>query len=333
MRLDQLALLAAVAGSAAAAPANNHAKRASPFKWFGASESGAEFGENNLPGVYGTDYIFPDASAIQTLKGKGMNIFRVAFRMERLAPTSLTGELDAGYLTNLTATVKAITDAGSHAVLDPHNYGRYNGEIISTTSDFQTFWKNVAGEFVSNELVIFDTNNEYHDMDQDLVLKLNQAAIDGIREAGAKSQYIFIEGNSYTGAWTWTKVNDNLKALTDPQDKIVYEMHQYLDSDGSGTSETCVSTTIGKERVTDATQWLKDNKKVGVIGEFAGGVNDNCKTAITGMLDYLGDNSDVWLGALWWGAGPWWGDYIFSMEPPSGTAYTGMLSTLEPYLE
>ncbi|KAF4759767.1 hypothetical protein N7455_002748 [Penicillium solitum] len=333
MRLDQLALLAAVAGSAAAAPANNHAKRASPFKWFGASESGAEFGENNLPGVYGTDYIFPDASAIQTLKGKGMNIFRVAFLMERLAPNSLTGELDAGYLTNLTATVKAITDAGSHAVLDPHNYGRYNGEIISTTSDFQTFWKNVAGEFVSNELVIFDTNNEYHDMDQDLVLKLNQAAIDGIREAGAKSQYIFIEGNSYTGAWTWTKVNDNLKALTDPQDKIVYEMHQYLDSDGSGTSETCVSTTIGKERVTDATQWLKDNKKVGVIGEFAGGVNDNCKTAITGMLDYLGDNSDVWLGALWWGAGPWWGDYIFSMEPPSGTAYTGMLSTLEPYLE
>ncbi|KAJ5208407.1 hypothetical protein N7449_002786 [Penicillium cf. viridicatum] len=352
MRLDQIALLAAVAGSAAAAPAN-HAKRASPFKWFGASESGAEFGETNLPGVWGTDYIFPDASAIQTLNGKGMNIFRVAFRMERLVPNSMTGEFDAGYLTNLTATVKSITDTGSHAVLDPHNYGRYNGEIISTASDFQTFWKNVAGKFVSNELVIFDTSqypqpfsritgllltksctdNEYHDMDQDLVLKLNQAAIDGIREAGAKSQYIFVEGNSYTGAWTWTKVNDNLKALTDPQDKIVYEMHQYLDSDGSGTSGTCVSTTIGKERVTDATQWLKDNKKVGVIGEFAGGVNDNCKTAITGMLDYLGDNSEVWLGALWWAAGPWWGDYIFSMEPPSGTAYTGMLSTLEPYLE
>ena len=33
-----------------------------------------------------------------------------------------------------------------------------NGEIISSTSDFQTFWKNVAGEFASNELVIFDTS-------------------------------------------------------------------------------------------------------------------------------------------------------------------------------
>ncbi len=40
-------------------------------------------------------------------------------------------------------------------------------------------------------------------MDNSLVVKLNQAAIDGIRGVGATSQYIFVEGNSYTGAWTW----------------------------------------------------------------------------------------------------------------------------------
>ncbi|OKP14781.1 hypothetical protein PENSUB_5845 [Penicillium subrubescens] len=279
----------------------------------------------------GTDYIFPDTGTIQTLIGDGMNIFRVQFLMERLTPNGMTGSFDSDYLKNLTTVVNYITQAGAHAVLDPHNYGRFNGAIISSTSDFETFWTNVAGQFKSNDLVIFDTNNEYHDMDQTLVLNLNQAAIDGIRAAGATSQYIFVEGNSYTGAWTWTTVNDNLKALTDPQDKIVYEMHQYLDSDGSGTSETCVSTTIGKERVTDATQWLIDNGKVGVLGEFAGGVNDQCKTAITGMLDYLAENSNVWKGAMWWAAGPWWGTYIYSMEPPSGAGYTGMLSTLKPY--
>ncbi|KAJ5131064.1 CAZyme family GH5 [Penicillium bovifimosum] len=332
MRLDQIALVAAVAGSAAAAPSKSHAKRASPFQWFGASESGAEFGETNLPGVYGTDYEFPDPSSIQTLAGKGMNIFRVPFRMERLAQGSMTSGFDATYLGQLTDTIKAINDAGAYAVIDPHNYGRYNGDIISSTSDFQTFWKNLAGQFASNDRVIFDTNNEYHDMDQTLVLNLNQAAIDGIREAGATSQYIFVEGNSWTGAWSWTDVNDNMKALTDPQDKIVYEMHQYLDSDGSGTHEECVSQTIGEERLTSATQWLKDNGKVAVIGEFAGGVNDDCKAAITGMLDYMGENSDVWLGAVWWAAGPWWNDYMYSMEPPSGAAYTGMMSTLEPYL-
>ncbi|KAE8167804.1 putative endo-beta-1,4-glucanase B [Aspergillus tamarii] len=269
-------------------------KKGPVFQWFGSNESGAEFGEKSIPGTYGADFTFPDPEAISTLAGKGMNIFRIGFLMERLVLGSVTGSFDDEYLHNLTTIVDHVTSAGAYAVLDPHNYGRYNGQIITATSDFETFWKNVAGRFKSNSQVIFDTNNEYHDMDQDLVLKLNQAAIDGIRGAGATEQYIFVEGNSYTGAWKWAEVNDNLKNLNDPQNKIVYEMHQYLDADGSGTAESCVSDTIGEERLTSATKWLKDNKKVGVLGEFAGGVNDQCRTAITGMLKYLAGNTDVW---------------------------------------
>ncbi|KAL5338413.1 glycoside hydrolase superfamily [Aspergillus crustosus] len=320
--------VALAAGSALAAP---QLKKRATFEFFGVNESGAEFGEDNIPGVWGTDYIFPDPSTISTLQSDGFNTFRIQFKMERLTP-ELTGSFDDAYLQNLTSIVNSVTSAGAWAILDPHNYGRFNNEIISTPADFQTWWQNVAAEFADNANVIFDTNNEYHDMDQDLVLNLNQAAIDGIRAAGATQQYIFVEGNSWSGAWTWVDVNDNLKALTDPQDNIVYEMHQYLDSDGSGTSEVCVSSTIGEERVTAATQWLKDNGKIGIIGEFAGGDNDQCREAITGLLETLSANTDVWLGALWWAAGPWWADYIYSIEPPSGVAYTAMLSTLQPYL-
>lgn len=144
-------------------------------------------------------------------------------------------------------------------------------------------------------------------MDQTLVLQLNQAAINGIRAAGATTQYIAVEGNSYSGAWTWTQVNTNLANLTDSSNKILYEMHQYLDSDGSGTSDVCVDSTIGVERITSATQWLIDNGKVGILGEFAGGANSVCKEALSGMLDYMQQHSDVWLGGLWWAGGPWWG--------------------------
>lgn len=168
-------------------------------------------------------------------------------------------------------------------------------------------------------------------MDQTLVLNLNQAAIDGIRAAGATTQYIFVEGNAYTGAWSWTDTNDNMKGLTDEQDKIVYEMHQYLDSDSSGTSETCVSSTIGKERLESATQWLKTNNKKAFLGEFAGGVNSDCETAVKGMLSYMSENSDVWLGAEWWAAGPWWGTYMYSLEPTDGPAYSTYLPILEEY--
>jgi endoglucanase len=149
-------------------------------------------------------------------------------------------------------------------------------------------------------------------MDQNLVLNLNQAAINAIRGAGATSQYIFVEGNAWTGAWSWNTTNTNLVALTDPQNKIVYEMHQYLDSDSSGTSATCVSTEIGVQRVIGATNWLRANGKQGVLGEFAGGANSVCQAAVKGLLDHLKANSDVWTGAFWWAGGPWWGNYIFS---------------------
>ncbi|KAJ2975057.1 hypothetical protein NUW58_g8467 [Xylaria curta] len=109
-------------------------------------------------------------------------------------------------------------------------------------------------------------------------------------------------------------------------------MHQYLDSDNSGTSDVCVSGTIGAERVASATKWLRDNKKVGILGEFAGGANTQCQSAVKGLLESLQTNSDVWLGALWWAAGPWWGDYIFNFEPPSGTGYTYYNSLLKSYV-
>lgn len=120
-------------------------------------------------------------------------------------------------------------------------------------------------------------------------------------------------------------------ALTDPNDKIIYQMHQYLDKDGSGTSADCVSSTIGAERIKDATAWLKTNKKLGMIGEFAGGANTQCQTAVKGMLDVMKQNTDVWTGALWWAAGPWWADYIYSIEPTSGKSWTSYMDILQSY--
>nr|AYW35863.1 endoglucanase GH5 [Evansstolkia leycettana] len=324
-------ILAASASSLVLAAPKSKTKRTSAFQWFGANESGAEFGNQNIPGTLGTDYTWPDTSTIQTLRNAGMNIFRVPFLMERLVPNQMTGSPDPTYLADLKSTVNFITGTGAYAVVDPHNYGRYYNNIITSTSDFAAFWTTVASQFASNPRVIFDTNNEYNNMDQTLVLNLNQAAINAIRAAGATSQYIFAEGNSWTGAWTWTSVNDNMKQLTDPSNKLVYEMHQYLDSDGSGTSDQCVNSTIGYDRIVSATQWLQANGKVAFLGEFAGGSNSVCEAAVTGMLDYMEQNSDVWLGAEWWAAGPWWGNYIYSMEPPSGIAYQNYLSILEPY--
>jgi endoglucanase len=218
--------------------------------------------------------------------------------------------------------------------VQPHNYGRFNGAIITDTAGFKTWWKNVAAQYKDNALVVFDTNNEFHDMDQKLVFDLNQAAIDGIRAAGATKQYITPEGNSWTGAWTWISSGNgaSLVDLKDPANKLVYQMHQYLDTDGSGTSAACVSATIFSERLQAATKWLKDNKKMGVIGEFAGGNNALCISALKDGLAYMQTNGDVWMGAIWWAAGPWWGDYIYNMEPSTANgAWTTVLPAIKGY--
>ncbi|KAF2002575.1 glycoside hydrolase family 5 protein [Amniculicola lignicola CBS 123094] len=320
----------AIAGPTAAVKEERQAKK---LKWFGINESGAEFGEKNFTGAYGREYIWYDLGTIDQFISQGMNMIRLNFLMERLTPNTLTAPLDKYYLGNLTAQINHITSKGAYAMIQPHNYGRFYGNIITDTAGFKTWWKNVAAVYKDNDLVVFDTNNEYHDMDQKLVFDLNQAAIDGVREAGATKQYITPEGNSWSGAWTWVSSGNaaSLVNLKDPSDKLVYQMHQYLDTDGSGTSATCVSATIFRERLTVATNWLKSNKKQGVIGEFAGGNNALCIQSLQDGLKYMGQNSDVWLGAIWWAAGPWWGDYMYNMEPPSGPAWTGVLPKIKSY--
>lgn len=66
---------------------------------------------------------------------------------------------------------------------------------------------------------------------------------------------------------------------------------------------------------------MRENNKIVIISEFAGGANADCLSAITGMLQTIRDNSDAWTGAIWWGGGPWWRDYLFAFEPPTSTAY------------
>ncbi|KAG8761354.1 hypothetical protein FRC14_004759 [Serendipita sp. 396] len=329
---------------------------ATKFKYFGVNESSAEFGSGKYPGVLGTDYTWPSPSSVDYFVGKGMNFFRIAFAMERISPSGLTGSFDATYLSGLKTIVSYVTSKGAYAALDPHNYLRFNGAVITDTSAFTTWWKNLANEFKSDSHVIFDLNNEPWGISGTDAASLMQAGINGVRSSGA-SQLILVEGTSWSGAWSWISAGngDVFKSLNDPMGNTAIEMHQYLDSDGSGTSETCVSSTIGVERLTAATNWLKENNLKGFLGEIGGGSNDVCIAAIKGALCYLQQQGGTWIGtspmfgslyvvgcanvsklspsfprltftgAAWWAAGPWWGTYFQSIEPPSGAAISRIL--------
>jgi endoglucanase len=146
-----------------------------------------------------------------------------------------------------------------------------------------------------------------------------------------------VPGNGWSGAHSWydswygTPNAVEMLNIVDPAGNHAFEVHQYMDGDSSGTSDQCISPTIGSERLAAFTGWLREHGQRGFLGEFAGGRNDTCYAALDDMLAYINQNSDVWLGWTYWAAGPWWGDYQFTLEPVDGVDRPQM-SVLQPYL-
>jgi endoglucanase len=310
------------------------------IKYRGVNLAGADFGESNLPGTFGVDYTYPTNAEATYFKSKGMNIIRLPFRWERLQPT-LNAALDPTELNRLQTFVNQAIAAGHTVVLDPHNYARYKNNIIGassvTNANFADFWGRLATVYKNNPAVIFGLMNEPNSMSTETWVAAANAAIASIRAAGANN-VIAVPGNGWTGAHSWdqnwygTANSIAMLSIKDSANNIMFEAHQYLDSNSSGTSDVCVSPTIGAERLVTFTNWLRTNGKKGFLGEFAGGNNATCNQSIANMLAYMQANADVWAGWTWWAAGPWWGGYIFTIEPSNGVD-DPKLTNLLPYLK
>ncbi|KAF8745857.1 Cellulase (glycosyl hydrolase family 5), partial [Rhizoctonia solani] len=324
---------------------------AAKILYAGVNESGGEFGTwsndaiptTGLPGRFGVDYAFINKSTVDIFVEKDkINTFRVAFLLERMCPLSygLGSKFNETYFGYFKEAIDYITlTKGAYAILDPHNYMRYNnpsqqpttGSIIgdssdikaATTAQFQAFWNQLANRFKSNEKVIFGIMNEPHDMPTSLVFANNQAAINGIRATGAK-QLILAPGNDWTGGHSWTgHVNassEYMYKLNDPAKNLAIEVHEYLDSDYSGTHAEC--TQPGPSNLAALTAWLKKYGLKAIVGETGGGQNANCYAQIKEMLNYLAAN-DEYIGWTGWAAGPLWGTFRSCCGDDSGNLEPG----------
>ena len=312
----------------------------------GVSLAGAEFGEGNLPGNFGQHYIYPNSSEVDYFMSKGMNTFRLPFRWERLQRAKNVS-LNAAELNRLDAFVDYATSRGAQVIFDPHNYARYYGDVIGggnvSHDDFADFWSRLANEYKDNQNVVFGLMNEPNTMPTEQWLEGANTAIAAIRATGAKN-LIMVPGNAWSGAHSWsqnwygTPNAQVMLGIEDPLHNFAIEVHQYLDGDSSGTTPNIINQDIGRDRLAGFTQWLKDNNLRGFLGEFAvanstignGGSNIGDE-AINTMLNYLESNDDVWMGWTWWAAGPWWGNYQFTLEP-NGNQDRPAMDLLEPWL-
>ena len=304
------------------------------------TNSGQPNGNPN-PGIFGANYTYPTHLEIDYYAAKGMSVVRLPFLWERIQHTQF-GSLDAAELGRLDDVVNYATGKGLKIEIEPHNYGFGFGSLIGSAqtpnSSFADLWGELAIHYKSNPGVIFGLMNEPHEQTATAWLGSANAAIAAIRNAGAM-QEILVPGSYWDGAWSWT-TTDNATVIgtgvQDPAHNFALEVHQYLDADSSGTHPGVVSPTIGVERLTAITQWAEAKGYRLFLGEVGVDTDPASLKALDNMLGYVKQHTDVWSGVTYWAGGPWWGNYIFSIEPQNGVdkpqmgILTSHLTTINP---
>jgi endoglucanase len=314
----------------------------SGFHYVGANIAGGEFGDS-VPGVLGTDYIYPSHQEIDYYSSKKAKVIRVPFLIERLihSPGGSFSSQDIAAIDDV-INYAATKSPALTVLLDAHDYGYIYNNLIkdqTTYSQLANFWAAMASRYKSNANVWFGLMNEPNAQTASQWLPAVNQSIAAIRNAGA-NQIITVPGSYWDGGWTWT-TSDNAAvigapgAVVDPANNFIFEVHQYLDSDGSGTHQNVVSATVGVERLTAITQWAQGLNPMPrlFLGETAVGTDSTGLTALQNMMNYMQANGNVWYGLTFWAGGQWWDnttwyslDPDFSTSPPTDVAQMGVLS-------
>src|SRR5579864_9137004 len=167
----------------------------------GVNLSGAEFGENQIPGTFNHDYTYNSETSFRYFAAKNLGLIRLPVRWERLQPAP-SGPLDAGNLALLKGDVAWAAAHGAKVIVDIHNYGRYrmneNGKLNEyvidnvyggvtkvSRADLADFWGRMSKEFRDEPAVYaYDLINEPHDMGSADWKAISQAAVMAIRLNG-----------------------------------------------------------------------------------------------------------------------------------------------------
>src|SRR5258708_228164 len=304
----------------------------------GINLAGAEFGDDHLPGVFGTHSAVNSETTYRYFGAKNLNLVRLMLRWERLQPV-LRGPLDPNYLAGAKNNVAWAKAHGDKVILDIHNYGRYklteNGVLNTYTldnvyggvvkvagADLADLWIRLSNEFRDEATVYaYDLMNEPHDMGNASWKTISQAALMAIRSNG-DSKLIMVPGDAWSSAEQWPRVHGPTSWINDPASNFAYEAHQYFDRDNSGTyartydQELALNpnlAVIGPTRVANFVNWLKANNVRGYLGEY--GIPNTDARWMTVLDNFLGALDAAGLDGSYWAAGEWWGAYRLSVQP------------------
>lgn len=287
----------------------------------GINRAQAEYGEDWNGWTGQTFYKFPPTGTagdteLNYLKSKGFNTIRFPIAWERLQRT-LNGAFNNTYKTNMLNYITQATGKGFHVVLDLHNYNRYatgthnsSGTQVSTyvqrvmgdgyltIAHLADVWTKLANLLKTNPKVMYNLMNESHDFPMtstNWVTGIN-TVISAIRGTGS-TQLILVPNSRSSDISHWSTYSPNggpldsvaMLNIVDSANNYVYDQHAYNNNSQWTT------------HLTSITNWARTNGKQMFMSELGGG--DATQTGA--ILQFMNDNSDVWVGWTPWNLPPY----------------------------
>lgn len=260
-----------------------------------------------------------------------LNIFRLPVAWQYLVNNNLGGTIDSSSLSEYDQLVQGCLATGAYCIIDIHNYARWNGQVIGqggpTNAQFTSLWSQLATHYASQSKIWFGIMNEPHDLTVSTWGQTVQAAVTAIRQAGATSQYISLPGSDYMSAQAFLTDGSStaLQGITNPDGSttgLIFDVHKYLDSDNSGTSTECVTDNVASA-FEPLAAWLRQNNRRAILTETGGGNTASCEQYLCQQLQYINQNSDVYMGYVTWAAGSFDSTYALDERPvQNGNTWT-----------
>lgn len=313
--------------SAAAPPAST---AGAPFLQ-GINLAGLDFGVDIWGSTPSIKTWIPTEAGVEQVPhftSQGVNIFRVPFAWQYMMSSPGSSELKADFFARYDKVVQAALKGSTspYVILDLHNYGMWEGKVVGTpggptSAQFANTWSLLAKKYAGEKRIMFGLMNEPHDLDIDNFKLSLQAAVNAIRAAGAKTQYILVPGGNWTPASGFIAQNKAaLKTIIDPvggTDLLVYDLHQYLNEDASGSGYECVTDRVNETFKPLAADLVKDGRKA-IVTEIGGTSSASCQKHLKSSLAFLKANSQAYLGYTVRSAGAFPSDYSLSIVPVNG---------------
>lgn len=290
----------------------------------------SSFEWGSVTGTGGTDFVdylnqtVFASKTVPACTSRRMGIIRLQVRQERLQSTfyaTINNTSNAGgptnYYNNMLSYVAAANAKGIIVVICPHNFNEfYNGDgagiygILGDTNfpvaAMADFWYQMGLLFRHNPLVWFNLTNEPRfEKSCSTVAGYWNTIIAKIRESGFAGR-IVCPSTGYCGAINWVSEGAGaaMSTLKDPCNNIVWEVHNYGDTSGSGSPADHVNTTILRTRLTDVVNDCRKYKFKLMVGETnynEGGAN--ATASFTDQMAYIDQNRDVIVACTQWAMG------------------------------